>query len=240
MGSIFRSTPEQPRKCASRRRLYPPAEFRLAKERARRRPFHRRGHDRRAESQRYAFHHRGYSVWSTLPAVRQTIGLPARPNSFPRAQTWCFRCTTYSWPRRAVDQTSVGLVFAKQPPTQRVLTLQLTNDHFVIPPACPRLSRGGPRLAAQRRSAAQFFPAHASSRQTFRIQHSRTWPRAGDASPRQLRFLLAAELSPGPAPSARRRHRPPGSRVVSTIPKTIPTIPILMPRCAGAIKPTTK
>ena len=32
------------------------------------------------------------------------------------------------------DQSSVGLVFAKQPPTQRVLTLQLTNDHFVIPP----------------------------------------------------------------------------------------------------------
>jgi hypothetical protein len=35
------------------------------------------------------------------------------------------------------DQTSVGLVFAKQPPTQRVLTLQLTNDHFVIPPGAP-------------------------------------------------------------------------------------------------------
>jgi mono/diheme cytochrome c family protein len=32
------------------------------------------------------------------------------------------------------DQTSIGLVFAKKPPTQRVLTLQLTNDHFVIPP----------------------------------------------------------------------------------------------------------
>jgi hypothetical protein len=35
------------------------------------------------------------------------------------------------------DQTSVGLVFASQPPTQRVLTLQLTNDHFVIPPGAP-------------------------------------------------------------------------------------------------------
>jgi hypothetical protein len=35
------------------------------------------------------------------------------------------------------DQTSVGLVFAKQPPGQRVLTLQLTNDHFVIPPGAP-------------------------------------------------------------------------------------------------------
>ena len=32
------------------------------------------------------------------------------------------------------DQTSIGLVFAKQPPKQRVLTLQLTNHSFVIPP----------------------------------------------------------------------------------------------------------
>jgi hypothetical protein len=37
----------------------------------------------------------------------------------------------------ATDQTSVGIVFARQPPTQRVLTLQLTNDHFVIPPGAP-------------------------------------------------------------------------------------------------------
>jgi hypothetical protein len=34
----------------------------------------------------------------------------------------------------ALDRTAVGIVFAKQPPAQRVLTLQLTNDHFVIPP----------------------------------------------------------------------------------------------------------
>jgi hypothetical protein len=31
------------------------------------------------------------------------------------------------------DQTSVGLVFAKRPPRERLLTLQLTNDRFVIP-----------------------------------------------------------------------------------------------------------
>jgi mono/diheme cytochrome c family protein len=35
------------------------------------------------------------------------------------------------------DQTSVGLIFSKQPPAQRVLTLQLTNDRFVIPPGVP-------------------------------------------------------------------------------------------------------
>jgi len=37
----------------------------------------------------------------------------------------------------AKDQTSVGLIFAKSAPEKRVLTLQLTNDHFVIPPGVP-------------------------------------------------------------------------------------------------------
>jgi hypothetical protein len=35
------------------------------------------------------------------------------------------------------DQTTIGMVFAKTPPKQRVLTLQLTNDHFLIPPGVP-------------------------------------------------------------------------------------------------------
>ena len=34
----------------------------------------------------------------------------------------------------ATDQSGIGMVFAKQPPKQRVLTLQLTSDRFVIPP----------------------------------------------------------------------------------------------------------
>jgi hypothetical protein len=37
----------------------------------------------------------------------------------------------------ATDQSSIGLVFAKQPAKQRVLTLQLTNDRFIIPPGVP-------------------------------------------------------------------------------------------------------
>jgi mono/diheme cytochrome c family protein len=35
------------------------------------------------------------------------------------------------------DVSRIGLRFAKQPPKQQVLTLQLTNDHFVIPPGVP-------------------------------------------------------------------------------------------------------
>lgn len=37
----------------------------------------------------------------------------------------------------AADQTGVGLIFAKSAPPQRILTLQLTNDHFLIPPGVP-------------------------------------------------------------------------------------------------------
>jgi hypothetical protein len=43
--------------------------------------------------------------------------------------------TTNGKPGR--DQSRIGLLFSKQPPQQRVLTLQLTNDHFVIPPGAP-------------------------------------------------------------------------------------------------------
>ena len=43
--------------------------------------------------------------------------------------------TTHGRPTE--DRTSIGLVFAKTPPEKRVLTLQLTNDHFLIPPGDP-------------------------------------------------------------------------------------------------------
>ena len=39
--------------------------------------------------------------------------------------------------RAASDRSSIGLIFSKHVPEQRVLTLQLTNDHFVIPPGAP-------------------------------------------------------------------------------------------------------
>jgi lysophospholipase L1-like esterase len=39
--------------------------------------------------------------------------------------------------KAGTDVTRIGLHFSKEPPKQRVLTLQLTNDHFVIPPGAP-------------------------------------------------------------------------------------------------------
>jgi len=39
--------------------------------------------------------------------------------------------------KAGTDVTRIGLRFAKEPPKLRVLTLQLTNDHFLIPPGVP-------------------------------------------------------------------------------------------------------
>ncbi len=49
----------------------------------------------------------------------------------------CFSNTYIANGRAAADQSSIELIFSKPAPEQRVLTLQLTNDHFMIPPSAP-------------------------------------------------------------------------------------------------------
>jgi hypothetical protein len=39
--------------------------------------------------------------------------------------------------KAASDKTSIGIIFAKEPPKERVLTLSLANDRLVIPPGAP-------------------------------------------------------------------------------------------------------
>jgi hypothetical protein len=52
----------------------------------------------------------------------------------PAGSDLVFQMHYISRDRPTVDQTSVGIVFAKRAPAKRVLTLQLTNSSFVIPP----------------------------------------------------------------------------------------------------------
>jgi len=56
------------------------------------------------------------------------------------------------------DQTSVGLRFSKQQPPQRVLTLQLTNDHFVIPPGAPSYRVEARGTLPNNATLVSFFP----------------------------------------------------------------------------------
>jgi hypothetical protein len=52
----------------------------------------------------------------------------------PRGSDLVFQMHYVTRGHEVADQTSIGLIFAKQTPKQRVLTLQLTNSRFVIPP----------------------------------------------------------------------------------------------------------
>lgn len=52
----------------------------------------------------------------------------------PRGSALVFQMHYTANGHAASDQTSLGLVFLKTPPKQRVVTLQLTNHTFVIPP----------------------------------------------------------------------------------------------------------
>jgi hypothetical protein len=52
----------------------------------------------------------------------------------PAGSDLVFQMHYMSRGQSASDQTSIGIIFAKQPPKRRVLTLQLTNDRFLIPP----------------------------------------------------------------------------------------------------------
>ena len=55
----------------------------------------------------------------------------------PRGSDLVFQLHYTANGKPATDQTSIGMIFAKEPPKQRVMTLQLTNSHFRIPPGDP-------------------------------------------------------------------------------------------------------
>ena len=55
----------------------------------------------------------------------------------PRGSDLVFQMHYTANGHAATDQTSIGMIFAKEPPQKRVMTLQLTNSHFRIPPGDP-------------------------------------------------------------------------------------------------------
>ena len=55
----------------------------------------------------------------------------------PRGSDLVFQMHYTANGKPATDQSSIGMIFAKAPPKQRVMTLQLTNSHFRIPPRDP-------------------------------------------------------------------------------------------------------
>ncbi len=97
--------------------------------------------------------------------------------------------TTHGHPMQ--DKTSVGLVFSKEPPRKRVLTLQLTNDHFLIPPGVPDYRAEVRGTLPNDALLLSFFPAHASARQE--LSSTTSWSRA-DACARYCAFRITTSI----------------------------------------------
>jgi len=79
------------------------------------------------------------------------------------------------------DQTSVGLIFSKHAPAERVLTLQLTNDHFVIPPGAPDFRVEARGTLPNDATLLSFFPhMHLRGKRfEYNIIHRKKGARAG-------------------------------------------------------------
>ena len=104
--------------------------------------------------------------------------------------------------KAASDKTSVGIVFATEPPKERVVTISATNTRFVIPPGHPNYRVPRRVQVRQRRNTAELLPAHASARQGFRVQVQACGRRGADAAARaELQLQLAAHLSSGESDS---------------------------------------
>ena len=75
-----------------------------------------------------------------------------------------------------VDKSRIGLIFASEKPTQRVLTLASANSRFEIPPGDPNYQVESTDHAPARDHAHRTAAAHAPARQGFRIPRGRIRP----------------------------------------------------------------
>lgn len=68
------------------------------------------------------------------PGSSPDLWPPGMAKFVPRGSDLVFQMHYTTNGHATEDRTAIGLVFAKSPPARRVLTLQLTNTRFVIPP----------------------------------------------------------------------------------------------------------
>jgi hypothetical protein len=96
------------------------------------------------------------------------------------------------------DRARVGLIFSKETPKQRVLTLQLTNDHFVIPPGAPEYRVEARGTLPNDATLLSFFPhMHLRGKRfEYNILHDGKGLRSNPAAAGKLANAGAPEIEP--------------------------------------------
>lgn len=92
--------------------------------------------------------------------------------------------------RAVKDQSSIGLIFSKSAPPLRVLTLQLTNDHFVIPPGAPDYRVEARGTLPNDATLLSFFPHMHLRGKRFEYNIIRTVKRPDGQPAREIEPLL--------------------------------------------------
>jgi hypothetical protein len=90
---------------------------------------------------------------------RSDAGWPAAmAKLIPAGADFVFRIQYVPNGHEGTDQGGVALAFSKSPPSRRVLTLQLRNNHFVIPPQAPEYRVEAHGTFGQDALLLSFFP----------------------------------------------------------------------------------
>jgi hypothetical protein len=79
------------------------------------------------------------------PGTSPAVWNPGQAKKIPAGAHLVFQIHYTPIGKPVSDRTSVGIVFARQPPTERVITIQIGNSRFSIPPGNPNfpVSRWG-------------------------------------------------------------------------------------------------
>src|SRR5258705_13313098 len=149
--------------------------------------------------------------------------------------------------RAASDQSSIGLIFLKNAPEQRVLTLQLTNDHFVIPPGAPDYRVEARGTFPNDATLLSFFPHMHLRGKRFEYNLIRRKTSAAGKPDYEIERLLRVNYHfhwqmSYRLPDARFLRAGTELQAVAWYDNSrrIRTIRMRMQRCAGASRPTTK
>ena len=183
------------------------------------------------------------SCSSTRPAAPPTIGPQTMAKFIPAGTDLVFQMHYTSNGHAATDHNQHRPASSQKTPTQARPHLQLTNDHFVIPPGAPdyRVEVRGtlPNDALLLSLFPHMHLRGKSFEYNFAPTRDRTAPSRKPLLSRQLPLPLANELpTRQPLPLKAGTYSRPSRG--STTPKTIRTIPIPTSPSAGATKPKTK
>ncbi len=135
--------------------------------------------------------------WSTRPAVRRTVGRTEWQSLSRRDRTWFFRCTTPRTARREATGRASGWCSPRRRREQRVITLQLNDHAFIIPPGADNFRGRSTGHAAARRTLLSLFPHMHLRGKRFEYDIVHPDGSIETAVARELSLSLATELPAG-------------------------------------------